>query len=98
MAIPNVNYWYDDDGRKIFIGWIRWGIDIVFKGYGDERAEVMKVLRDNNMSECGFENCNTVADIVRELKCDNLQLWADLKLERRKREDLEIKMKMQRKL
>ena len=34
MAIPNVNYWYDDEGRKIFIGWLFWGIDIIFKGYG----------------------------------------------------------------
>ena len=30
MSIPNVNYWYDN-GRKIFVGWLFWGIDIVFK-------------------------------------------------------------------
>ena len=30
MSIPNINYWYDN-GRKIFIGWLFWGIDIVFK-------------------------------------------------------------------
>jgi len=34
------------------------------------------------------------ADIERELKCDNLQLWADLKYERRKCEELEIKMQI----
>ena len=33
MSIPNINYWYDDEGRKIFIGWLFWGIDIIFKGY-----------------------------------------------------------------
>ena len=33
MSIPNINYWYDDEGRKIFIGWLWWGIDIIFKGY-----------------------------------------------------------------
>ena len=35
MATPSVNYWYDDEGRKIFIGWLCWGIDIIFKGYED---------------------------------------------------------------
>ena len=29
MSIPNINYWYDDEDRKIFIGWLWWGIDIV---------------------------------------------------------------------
>lgn len=33
MSIPNVNYWYDFEGIKLFIGWLFWGIDIIFKGY-----------------------------------------------------------------
>ena len=36
MSIPNVNYWYDNEGRKLFIGWLWWGIDIIFKGYETE--------------------------------------------------------------
>ena len=36
MSIPNVNYWYDDEGRKLFIGWLWWGIDIIFKGYDSQ--------------------------------------------------------------
>ena len=36
MSIPNVNYWYDEEGRKLFIGWLWWGIDIIFKGYETE--------------------------------------------------------------
>ncbi|MCR5578648.1 MAG: hypothetical protein K6F74_05485 [Prevotella sp.] len=38
MSILNVNYWYDDDGRKIFIGWLWWGIDIIFRGYEDNKT------------------------------------------------------------
>ena len=33
MSIPNINYWHDEEGRKMFIGWLWWGIDIVFKEY-----------------------------------------------------------------
>lgn len=33
MLIPSINYWYDYEGRKIFIGWLFWGFDIIFKGY-----------------------------------------------------------------
>jgi hypothetical protein len=34
MLIPSVNYWYDEEGKKIFIGWLFWGVDIIFSGYG----------------------------------------------------------------
>jgi len=30
MVVPNVNLWYEDD-RHLFVGWLFWGIDIVFK-------------------------------------------------------------------
>jgi hypothetical protein len=31
MSTPNVNYWYDEEVHTLFIGWLWWGIDIVFK-------------------------------------------------------------------
>ena len=31
MFIPNINYWYEDDERFIFIGWLIWGINIVIR-------------------------------------------------------------------
>jgi hypothetical protein len=33
MLTPSVNYWYDEEGNKIFIGWLRWGFDIIISGY-----------------------------------------------------------------
>lgn len=31
MFIPNINYWFEDGEPKyIFVGWLRWGIVIVF--------------------------------------------------------------------
>lgn len=36
MSIPNMNFWYDEDGRKLFIGWLFWGIDIIFRGYEEK--------------------------------------------------------------
>ena len=33
MVTPSVNYWYNYQGKKIFIGWLWWGFDIIFKGY-----------------------------------------------------------------
>ena len=40
MSIPNVNYWYDFEGIKLFIGWLFWGIDIIFKGYDKKHRKL----------------------------------------------------------
>ena len=47
MSIPNINYWYDDEGRKIFIGWLWWGIDIVFKGYIVSHSRMYSWIRSD---------------------------------------------------
>ena len=47
MSIPNINYWYDDEGRKIFIGWLWWGIDIVFKGYIVRHSRMYSWIRSD---------------------------------------------------
>lgn len=39
MSIPNINFWYDYEGRKLFIGWLWWGIDLIFKGYEKQGKE-----------------------------------------------------------
>ena len=40
MSIPNINYWYDFEGIKLFIGWLFWGIDIIFKGYDKKHLKM----------------------------------------------------------
>ena len=40
MSIPNINYWYDFEGIKLFIGWLFWGIDIIFKGYDKKHRKM----------------------------------------------------------
>ena len=47
MSIPNINYWYDDEGRKIFIGWLWWGIDIIFKGYVISHSRMYSWIRSD---------------------------------------------------
>ena len=47
MSIPNVNYWYDEEGRKLFIGWLWWGIDIIFKGYDISHSRMYSWIRSD---------------------------------------------------
>ena len=47
MSIPNENYWYDEEGRKLFIGWLWWGIDIVFKGYIVRHSRMYSWIRSD---------------------------------------------------
>ena len=51
MSIPNINYWYDDEGRKIFIGWLWWGIDIVFKGYIVRHSRMYSWIRSADVPD-----------------------------------------------
>lgn len=39
MLTPSVNFWYDNGERKLFIGWLCWGIDIVFKDGRGQKDE-----------------------------------------------------------
>lgn len=53
-----------------------------------DESEVNELIRDNNI--CGSE-AGSANDLVAELKCDNLQLKAELKALQKKCDDLERK-------
>lgn len=83
-----------DGGEPRFITWFKAlrKTAIHFANWQKEQmtnaidVEVKKLIHDNNL--CGFE-ASSVNDLVAELKCDNLQLKAELRALQKKCDDLE---------
>lgn len=84
LIIPTIGI--DTEYRYFFFVWLNRIIGLEKKLVDTDKSEAKKLIRDNNL--CGFKASN-VNELVDELKCDNLQLKAELRALQKKCDDLE---------